>query len=132
MYVSSQGVIGCQCHCSHSAFSTSHWLERFSNFNRQSAQSGILLPYMNSFLLQGHFHLTSLPSIWIWNIQVFWIIKTYNSLPCLRKIIFIFHGVFHFIISYLCDDPLEFLIRISSEFIFIPAHTQNFNQEISL
>lgn len=46
------------------------------------------------------------------------LLKHTHSLPCFRKIIFIFHGVLHLIISYLCDDPFSFLIRMSFEFSF--------------
>jgi hypothetical protein len=60
------------------------------------------------------------------------LLKHTHSLPCLRKIIFIFHGVLHLIISYLCDDPFSFLIRMSSEFPFCSCRWENINQEISL
>lgn len=113
------------------------WKSFLISVTSQSAHSGILLLqqiflyYKVTFTL----HLCLLFGCEISRCSG--LLKLTHSLPCLKKIIFIFHVVLHLIISYLCDEPFSFLIRMSSElgcplnFLFAPAD-KKINQEVSL
>ena len=84
----------------------------------QSAHSGILLS-QQSFPYQKVTFTLQLCLLYGCEIsRCSGLLKHTHSLPCLRKIILIFHGVLYFIIGYLCDEPFSFLIMMSSEFPF--------------
>lgn len=134
--MSSLRAICHQYHFSHSpiyAFPASHWLEGFSNFSRHLVCSFRHPPsIVNSSLLQGHFHLTSLPSIWMWNIQVFWIIKTHTQLTLLEKDYIHFSWGFTSYNKLLVWWTIFILIMMSSNFPFCSYRQKKFNQDISL